>query len=283
MKKNIARSVRERLLNTSKKLGVDYQVILIRYFHERFLFRLATSPYKNKFCLKGGALLFAYEKFMARPTLDMDFSANKISNNLQSIHDAISEICQIECADDGVLFDAKSITTETITEFKEYHGIRVHLMAHLDSVRQRISIDFGFGDSIYPTPQQLPFPSILKDVPSSSLLAYPLETIIAEKFQCIVDLAEKNTRMKDYFDIFKILTNHTIDENNLAEAIQRTFHNRNTIIDQDSVLFEVNFGNSEKMNQQWKTFLQKINYADNLEFNDVWNYIKEQLSHYIIS
>ena len=283
MKKNIARSVRERLLNTSKKLGVDYQVILIRYFHERFLFRLATSPYKNKFCLKGGALLFAYEKFMARPTLDMDFSANKISNNLQSIHDAISEICQIECADDGVLFDAKSITTETITEFKEYHGIRVHLMAHLDSVRQRISIDFGFGDSIYPTPQQLPFPSILKDVPSSSLLAYPLETIIAEKFQCIVDLAEKNTRMKDYFDIFKILTNHTIDENNLAEAIQRTFHNRNTIIDQDSVLFEVNFGNSEKMNQQWKNFLQKINYADNLEFNDVWNYIKEQLSHYIIS
>ena len=283
MKKNIARSVRERLLNTSKKLGVDYQVILIRYFHERFLLRLATSPYTNKFCLKGGALLFAYEKFMARPTLDMDFSANKISNNLQSIHDAISEICQIECADDGVLFDAKSITTETITEFKEYHGIRVHLMAHLDSVRQRISIDFGFGDSIYPTPQQLPFPSILKDVPSSSLLAYPLETIIAEKFQCIVDLAEKNTRMKDYFDIFKILTNHTIDENNLAEAIQRTFHNRNTIIDQDSVLFEVNFGNSEKMNQQWKTFLQKINYADNLEFNDVWNYIKEQLSHYIIS
>ena len=282
MKKNIAISIREKLLNASKKLDVDYQVILIRYFHERFLYRLAASPYKDKFCLKGGALLFAYEKFMARPTLDMDFSASKISNSQQSIHDAVSEICQIECIEDGVLFDANSVTTETITEFREYHGIRVHLMAHLDSVRQRIAIDFGFGDSIFPTPQSLPFPSILQDVPTSSLFAYPLETVVAEKFQCIVDLADENTRMKDYFDIFKILKNHAIDENNLAEAIQRTFCNRNTVVNQDSVLFEADFGNSEKMNWLWKSFLKKINYTDNLEFNDVWNYIKEMLSRYIL-
>ena len=148
MKKNVAASVRERLLNISKKIHLEYQIILTRYFHERFLFRLATSPYKDNFCLKGGALMFAYEKFTARPTLDMDFSADKISNSLQSIHDAVTEICLIECAEDGVIFDANSISTETITEFKEYHGIRAHLVARLDSVRQRIAIDFGFGDTI---------------------------------------------------------------------------------------------------------------------------------------
>lgn len=77
MKKNISASIRERLLKASKKMDVDYQVVLTRYFHERFLFRLACSPYKDNFCLKGDTLLFAYEKFMARPTLDMDFSAER--------------------------------------------------------------------------------------------------------------------------------------------------------------------------------------------------------------
>lgn len=280
--KNVAASVRERLLNTSKKLGVDYQIILTRYFHERFLYRLAASRYKSIFCLKGGTLLFAYEKFLARPTLDMDFSAGKISNNPQSIQDAVSEICQIECADDGVIFDAETVITETITEFREYHGIRVHLLAHLDSARQLIAIDFGFGDSIFPAPQSMLFPGILEDIPSSSLLAYPLETVVAEKFQCIVDLADENTRMKDYFDIYKILTNHTIDENNLAESIQRTFRNRNTIVGQDSMLYDAEFGNRENMKRLWKIFLKKIKYADNLEFSDVWNYIKERLARYVV-
>lgn len=280
MKKNIAASIRERLLNASKKMDVDYQVVLTRYFHERFLFRLACSPYKDNFCLKGGTLLFAYEKFMARPTLDMDFSAERISNSPENIRNAVHKICQIEYPDDGVLFDAESVATETITEFKEYHGVRAHLMAHLDSARQRIAIDFGFGDSIFPAPQPLSFPNILEDVPSSSLLVYPLESVIAEKFQCIVDLAEENTRMKDYFDIYKILKNQTVNEKNLAEAIQRTFRNRNTAINQDCILFDASFGTHEKMNQLWKIFLKKINCAEKIEFNDVWDFIKGRLVRY---
>lgn len=279
--KNVAASIRERLLKISKEIGIDYQAILIRFFHERFLFRLATSPYKENFCLKGGALLFAYEKFMARPTLDMDFCANKISNNQQSIHDAVAEICLIKCTEDGVVFDAKSITTEMITEFREYHGIRVHLVAHLESVQQRIAIDFGFGDTIFPIPQSTPFPNILEDIPMVSLSTYPLESVIAEKFQCILDLAEDNTRMKDFFDIYKILTSHTVNEKDLAEAIQRTFRNRNTIVRSNGILFNDGFGTNETMNQMWKTFLKKIKYPDHLEFNDVWNFIRDKLSSYI--
>ena len=283
MKKNVAASIRERLLNISKKIHLEYQIILTRYFHERFLFRLATSPYKDNFCLKGGALMFAYEKFTARPTLDMDFSADKISNSLQSIHDAVTEICLIECTEDGVTFDANSITTETITEFKEYHGIRAHLVAHLDSVRQRIAIDFGFGDTIFPIPQSLPFPNILEDIPMVQLSTYPLESVIAEKFQCIVDLAEENTRMKDFFDIYKILINHTINERNLAKAIQRTFRNRNTIVRPDGMLFDDGFGTNETMNRMWNAYLKKIKCSDDLKFNDVWNFIKNKLFQYIVT
>ena len=281
MAKNIAHSVRERLLNTSKKLGVDYQVILTRYFHERFLYRLAQSSYKDNFCLKGGTLLFAYEKILARPTLDMDFSANRISNNLQDIRDAVTEICLIGCAEDGVAFDDTSITAESITEFKEYHGVRVHFKACLDSIRQQISIDFGFGDTIFPAPQEMQFPNILTDTPTALLLTYPLETVIAEKFQSMVDLAEQNSRMKDFFDVYNILMNYTFDQDILAQAIQKTFLNRNTIVNFDSILYDSDFGNSERMNRLWKAFLGKIRYKNSLEFNEVWEFIKGQLSRYV--
>ena len=281
MAKNIVHSVRERLLNTAKKLGVDYQVILTRYFHERFLYRLSQSPYKENFCLKGGTLLFAYEKFLARPTLDMDFSANKISNNMQNIRNAVAEICQIECSEDGVIFDTDSVSAESITEFKEYHGVRVHFKGFLGSIRQQISIDFGFGDSIFPAPQELPFPNILADTPTATLIAYPLETVIAEKFQSMIELADQNSRMKDFFDIYNILINYTFDQDILASAIQKTFKNRNTVVTSDSILFDSDFGNSEKMNRLWKAFLEKIHSKDNLEFNDVWNFIKGHLSRFV--
>ena len=281
MAKNITHSVRERLLNIAKNLGVDYQVILTRYFHERFLYRLSQSPYKENFCLKGGTLLFAYEKFLARPTLDMDFSASKIANNMQNIRDAVTEICQIECTEDGVLFDTGSVSAKSITEFKEYHGVRVLFKGFLGSIRQQISIDFGFGDSIFPAPLELPFPNILTNTPSANLIAYPLETVIAEKFQSMIELADQNSRMKDFFDIYNILINYTFDQDILAGAIQKTFQNRNTVVTSDCILFDSDFGNSEKMNSLWKAFLNKIYFKDNLEFNDVWNFIKGHLSRFV--
>jgi predicted nucleotidyltransferase component of viral defense system len=282
MAKNIAHSVRERLHYISKKLGVDYQVILTRYFHERFLYRLAQSSYKGNFCLKGGTLLFAYEKILARPTLDMDFSANRISNNMQDICDAVTEICRIECDEDGVFFDDASVTAESITEFKEYHGVRVHFKAYLDSIRQKISIDFGFGDTIIPAPQELLFPNFLADTPKAPLLMYPLETVIAEKFQSMVELAGQNSRMKDFFDVYNILVNYTFNQGDLARAIQQTFQNRNTVVNSDSILFDPDFGNNERMKRLWKAFLGKIRSKDSLEFNVVWDFIKGQLSQYVV-
>jgi hypothetical protein len=211
----------------------------------------------------------------------MDFSANKISNNMQNIRNAVAEICQIECSEDGVIFDTDSVSAESITEFKEYHGVRVHFKGFFGSIRQQISIDFGFGDPIFPAPQELPFPNILADTPTAPIIAYPLETVIAEKFQSMIELADQNSRMKDFFDIYNILINYTFDQDILASAIQKTFQNRNTVVTSDSILFDSDFGNSEKMNRLWKAFLEKIHSKDNLEFNDVWNFIKGHLSRFV--
>lgn len=172
--KNLGHSIREKLLNIAKSQNTDYQVILIRYFHERFLFRLSQSNYRELFCLKGGALLYAYEKFLARPTMDVDFRADKINNDINIICEAVAEICKIVCPEDGVVFDDKNITSEIITEFKDYHGVRIHLNAKLQSISQNISMDFGFGDEIYPSPNVISYPNLLEDMPCAKISTYPL-------------------------------------------------------------------------------------------------------------
>ena len=156
--------------------------MLSRYFQERLLYRLSVSEYKDRFILKGGALLYAHDGFQARPTLDIDFMARRISNDAENIKGIFSEICQIDCPEDGLTFDSDTIETGEIAITKEYHGVRVSLMAHLDTAQQLISMDVGFGDVITPYPQQLAFPALIDTVPGTTILAYSLETVVAEEF-----------------------------------------------------------------------------------------------------
>ena len=153
--KNYARSVRAKLLNISKEENVFYQSILTRYFQERLLYRLSVSPYKERFILKGGALLYAHEHLKARPTLDIDFLGQQISRELDNIKETFRNLCDIECLEDGVVFEKDSISVEEITLKKEYNGVRVHVKVGLDTASQVISMDVGFGDIIPPAP--LPF------------------------------------------------------------------------------------------------------------------------------
>ena len=102
--KNYARSVKAKLFNISKEENVFYQTILTRYFQERMLYRLSVSPYKERFILKGGALLYAHEHLKARPTLDIDFLGLQISRELDNIKETFTKLCDIECIEDGVVF-----------------------------------------------------------------------------------------------------------------------------------------------------------------------------------
>ena len=99
--KNYGRSVKERLLNISRAEKYSSQLLISRYFQERLLYRLSVSDYKDKFILKGGALLYAHDGFQARPTLDIDFMAKNVSNDMSNIKKIFQEICQIECKEDG--------------------------------------------------------------------------------------------------------------------------------------------------------------------------------------
>lgn len=226
--KNYGKSIRAKLLNIAKEQGIFYQTLLTRYFQERFLYRLSQSHYRNHFFLKGGALIYAYEKFAARPTIDIDFLGKDISNEGENIVAAFQEICSISFENDGVWFDTKHINYKNITEFKDYHGIRISIPVGMDTITQVLTMDIGFGDVITPSPINLDYPLLLKELAEVKVMAYSIETVIAEKMHAVIDLAEQSSRMKDYYDLYKILEHEKFDIPTLQEAIIRTFENRHT-------------------------------------------------------
>lgn len=278
--KNYGKSIRTKLLNVAKKENVFYQTILTRYFQERLLYRMSQSRYRNNFYLKGGALMYAYERFAARPTLDIDFLGNNISNEGTSIIAAFKEICSVPFEEDGVIFDVEYITAQNITEFKDYHGIRLSIPVKMDSIAQVLTMDIGFGDVVTPSPVNLDFPILLEHLPCANILAYSLETVIAEKMHAIIDLADQSSRMKDYYDLHRILKEEKYDPEVLQEAIIRTFENRHTPYDENTMFFRKDFGINQQMEARWKAFMRKITKATDLSFSEVVAFIQETLRPY---
>lgn len=278
--KNYGKSIRTKLLNVAKKENIFYQTILTRYFQERLLYRMSQTRYRNNFYLKGGALMYAYERFAARPTLDIDFLGNNISNEGTSIIAAFKEICSVPFEEDGVIFDVEHITAQNITEFKDYHGIRLSIPVKMDSIAQVLTMDIGFGDVVTPSPVNLDFPILLEHLPCANILAYSLETVIAEKMHAIIDLADQSSRMKDYYDLHRILKEEKYDPEVLQEAIIRTFENRHTPYDENTMFFRKDFGINQQMEARWKAFMRKITKVTDLSFSEVVGFIQETLRPY---
>ena len=278
--KNYGKSNRIKLLNLSKKTnGADYNLILLRFVQERFLYRLSLSAYKENFFLKGGTLLFAHEKFAARPTRDMDFLGDHISRDKENIKRIMLEICSIVCEEDGVTFECgeDEIWLEDITVEKEYNGTRVHMTAHMDTIVQPFSIDVGFGDVIVPQPANLDYPLLIEGLPAVNVEAYSLETVVAEKFQTMIDRGTINSRMKDFFDVYTILKAGKVADAMLKEAVTEVFANRGTALDADNVVFSDDFVRDEMRQTMWKTYLKRIKYKEELAFSEVMDVVRERL------
>jgi predicted nucleotidyltransferase component of viral defense system len=277
MTKEIAKSRKAKLLNIAQQGNLDYQTVIIRYFYERLLYRLSVSQFREKFCLKGGTLLYALAKDTPRPTLDIDFLGINLSNEVENIKNTFTEVLCIECEDDAVFFDPKTIETKELTGNKLYAGIRISYVAHLDSIRQQMQIDIGFGDVITPAPKKLRYPVFFTELPTPEIFAYSLETVVAEKFHAMIELSEANSRFKDFYDVYKIFTTQEIDNNILIEAIKATFQNRKTIFRDNHPLFTDDFFADKNRVTQWQHFLRKIKQDDDLSFETVMALIRVKL------
>lgn len=277
---NYGKSIRTKLLSIAKKENVFYQTVLTRYFQERLLYRMAQTRFRNNFFLKGGALMYAYERFAARPTLDIDFLGNGINNEGATIIAAFKEICAVPYEEDGVVFDVDNMTAQNITEFKDYHGVRLSIPVKMDTISQVMTMDIGFGDVVTPNPVDLDYPVLLVHLPSANILAYSLETVIAEKMHTVIDLADQSSRMKDYYDLYAILSNEKYDGDILKEAIVRTFKNRHTDYDADTMFFRKEFADNPQMAIRWNAFIRKISKSSATSFGEMVTFIQEELQPY---
>lgn len=277
--KNIAASIQHKLKEIAKKEGKTYDLITLRYFQERLLYRLSISIYRDNFCLKGGAFIYAFSKEKSRPTKDIDFLGKNIANDETTLIAIFKEICQIKYPNDGVSFDFENITSEIITENKTYPGIKLGITAYFEVNKLKspnISIDIGFGDFITPEPKDIEYPTFL-EMDAPKIKAYSIETVIAEKFAAMIDLGESNSRMKDFYDVYKILSSPEYDKDILQEAISNTFNVRNTPYHADHPIFNDSFIHDDGRLKQWETFLKKSNLDTSIKFREVLDLIKEIL------
>lgn len=269
---NIVESTKAKLKNKAVRDNRSYDEVLTVYGLERMLYRLSISPYKQHFVLKGGILLYAllyalYQGNYMRGTADVDLLGDNVSNQIEDIKTIFTEVFSIECPEDGIHFDLDSLSAIQIAEFKKYAGIHVSVDGYLDKTKLRVNIDIGFGDVIFPSSVMMEYPTLL-DQKRPMVLAYSIESVIAEKFEAIVSLGKANSRMKDFYDIFVLSKTMDFFGERLLSAISETFENRKAKLDV-IVAFESGFSADPDKKRQWNSFLKAKKVGTSLSFNDV--------------
>jgi len=253
--RDLGASVRQRLLNQARSQGRPFQELLQYFAMERFLYRLAKSPFADRFILKGALLLTAWRAPVARPTMDIDL-AGKTNNELEHIRSLVGEVCDFATEPDGIEFAAGSIEVRRIKEDAEYEGVRVRFNATLAKAGIPMQIDIGFGDVIVPRPIEIEYPAML-EFPPPVLMAYPKETVVAEKLEALTMLGLLNSRIKDYYDIALLARLYPFDGDLLAEAIRSTFRHRATTIDATPVGLTEAFSADPARAVQWRAFIRR--------------------------
>ena len=250
--KNLAASIRQRLLNLAKERGDAFDLVLARYALERLLYRLGVSPHGEEFLLKGALLFAVWGVDDHRPTRDADLLGSGNSDPAALVK-LFREVCAIAC-DDGFAFNVDSVAAAPIAEDKVYSGIRVTLRADLSGADIPVQIDVGFGDAVTPEPKRADYP-VLLDAPTPRLRAYPVETVVAEKFHAITVLGMDNSRMKDFYDLRVIASRFEIVPAILGKAIAATFERRKTALpDALPVALSADFAANAQKKAQWTAF-----------------------------
>ena len=253
--KNIPASVRQRLLNISRKDKRPFNELIQYYAMERFLYRLSQSDYVDSFILKGALALQVRKVEKFRPTMDIDMS-QKRNDEISEIIKQIKNILSVKVNEDGIIFDSQSIRLEDIKRETSYKGTRILFLGILDSAKINMQIDVSFRDVIFPEPKEkMTFPCIL-DFPAPKLLCYSLESIVAEKFEALMKLGDWNSRMKDFYDLWFLSRQYNFKGSQLSKAIELTFKNRDTSIKEDITAFKKEF--IRKKETEWKAFIKNL-------------------------
>lgn len=256
MNKDLAASVRARLLNIAKAQGADFNQVLVRFALERILYRLSQSAHADHFLLKGALLFTLWYDMPHRTTRDADLLGFGASD-LESIAQTFRDIASVE-VDDGITFDPSSVSVEEIRKDAGYAGARVLITGEIAKARCKTQIDIGFGDAVTPGPVHAVYPVLIADLPAPRLRTYPVYTVISEKLHAIALLGMTNSRLKDYLDLWVLLDREALNANTLARAIAATFIRRGMPV--PAVLpigLTDEFATDSSRQAMWHAFLKK--------------------------
>lgn len=229
--RDLSASVLARLLKQARRTGDDYQRLLTLFVAERFLYRLGVSSVRDRFVLKGALLLRAWSAEPHRATRDVDLLWQG-RGSADAVREDVAHICQTEVDPDGIEFDPASIRLEVIRPEDEHVGTRLSLLARCGSARVSLQVDVGVDDVVLPAPRLQTIPALL-GFPAPAVLAYASEHVVAEKLEAIVVLGDRNSRIKDFFDLKHLAEGSAFDRATVGEAVLRTFETRHTSVPQD--------------------------------------------------
>ncbi|MDD3927048.1 MAG: nucleotidyl transferase AbiEii/AbiGii toxin family protein [bacterium] len=261
--RNVAASVRQRLLNYARERNEDFGLVLTNYAIERLLVRLGESPYVEQFILKGAQVFSLWMDNPHRATRDLDL-LRQGENSVALLETIFHELCLYPLSvDDGITFLAETVKGEIINEDAVYDGVRITLRFQLSGAQDVLQIDIGVGDVVTPLPTYIEMPSML-GFPSARLHIYPKETVVAEKLEAMIALGIRNSRMKDFYDLWQLSRMFSFDGQVLCRAIGSTFQRRHTIIPaKPPIALSQDFWQDEVKQIQWQAFLRRLRVVGN--------------------
>ncbi len=263
---NSSMQLKAKVRNLSGGDKARSRVLIRNFFMERFLERMALSPYRNNFVLKGGMLVAAVVGLETRATMDIDTTVKSLTLTTETAQRIIENIIKLDLPD-GVSFSVTKVTD--IMEEHDYPGIRIMLEGTLERMRQAIKVDISTGDVITPKAVNYSYKLMFEDR-SISILTYNLETILGEKLETIMARETANTRMRDFYDICVLTKHKRIDFNVLNDAFIATCNKRGTtamIPQLDDILNAVH--NDPVMKQMWDKYKADNFFVGELSWDDV--------------
>ncbi|MBS7391068.1 MAG: nucleotidyl transferase AbiEii/AbiGii toxin family protein [Fibrobacter sp.] len=269
-------SLQARINNLSKELNVHVNVLLISFFFDAFISRLAKSIYADKFVFKGGFYLATLLGVKNRYTADIDFLLRKESMDENRLREIFSDIIATN-ADDSITFEIADISP--IRDEDAYGGFSILLTGHLENVRQSFHVDVATGDPITPTDIEYSYQSLISNE-TIAFRAYNLETVVAEKLQTILSRGMLNSRCKDYYDIYIInqLQRKNISIPDLKKAFVTTCQYRKTPFEkEESLLILEEISRSNILQTRWNNYARKASFAKDITFEATVESCKEIL------
>ena len=267
-------STKDRLKRISNEKGVEFNVVLRMHIYDSFVGRISQSQYCDNFILKGGYYLSQLYGVDNRSTIDIDTEIRNARFTIEEITNMIEKVIDVDLGD-GIKYSIVDISD--IRGEGEYGGFRVRLKASIGKMIETFHVDVVTGDSVYPGPRKFEYKALLNEE-VYGVWSYNIETVLAEKLETIMSRLESSSRLKDYYDVYLIMSmsGDDIDTRVLGKAVKKTFEKREyngNLLGGMKVVER-----SERLRREWRRYAEKNEYARRVEYEQIVDALQRLVS-----